>query len=173
MREKTLWEQTVEFHGHECMGVAMGHRVGEAAMGVLETKDDSNIEMMAIVENATCPVDGIQVITGCTIGKRNLIIKDFGNQVYNFSFGDNTAIRIIPKEVGGEKRKEVIKLREKVKNKEATQEEKDLYRSEAKVLIDEILSKPLEEVCSIEEIEYVKPEALDIFTSSTCYCEEK
>jgi formylmethanofuran dehydrogenase subunit E len=33
--EKTLWEQVVDFHGHECIRLASGFRVAEAAITAL------------------------------------------------------------------------------------------------------------------------------------------
>jgi len=41
-------------------------------------------ELVAIVENNSCAVDAVQVMTGCTFGKGNLIFKDYGKQVYTF-----------------------------------------------------------------------------------------
>jgi formylmethanofuran dehydrogenase subunit E len=41
-------------------------------------------ELVAIVENNSCAVDAVQVVTGCTFGKGNLIFKDYGKQVYTF-----------------------------------------------------------------------------------------
>jgi len=41
-------------------------------------------ELVAIIENDSCAVDAIQVMTGCTFGKGNLIFKDYGKQVYTF-----------------------------------------------------------------------------------------
>jgi formylmethanofuran dehydrogenase subunit E len=37
-----------------------------------------------MVENNSCAVDAVQVMTGCTFGKGNLIFKDVGKQVYTF-----------------------------------------------------------------------------------------
>jgi formylmethanofuran dehydrogenase subunit E len=74
--EKTLWERVVDFHGHECIGLASGYRVAEAAMDALGDGRDIDEEMVAVVENDSCAVDAIQVVTGCTLGKGNLIFRD-------------------------------------------------------------------------------------------------
>ena len=42
--------------------------------------------MIAIVENDSCSVDGIQSLTGCTFGKGNLIFRDWGKQVFTLAF---------------------------------------------------------------------------------------
>jgi hypothetical protein len=36
------------------------------------------------VENDSCAVDAVQVMTGCTFGKGNLIFRDYGKQAYTF-----------------------------------------------------------------------------------------
>ena len=82
--EKTLWEKVVDFHGHACTGLATGFRVAEAALSALQGDRDIDEEMVAIAENDSCAVDAIQVITGCTYGKGNLIIRDYGKQAYTF-----------------------------------------------------------------------------------------
>ncbi|NIP44160.1 MAG: formylmethanofuran dehydrogenase, partial [candidate division Zixibacteria bacterium] len=41
-------------------------------------------ELVAVVENDSCAVDAVQVLTGCTFGKGNLFFRDYGKQVYTF-----------------------------------------------------------------------------------------
>jgi formylmethanofuran dehydrogenase subunit E len=41
--------------------------------------------MIAIVENDTCAVDVIQMLTGCTLGKGNLHFHDHGKMVFTFA----------------------------------------------------------------------------------------
>ena len=84
-----LWQSAVKFHGHECKGLAWGYKVATFAMEKLGIDRSSDEELVAIVENDTCAVDGIQVVTGCTFGKGNLIFKDYGKHVYTF-FNRNT-----------------------------------------------------------------------------------
>lgn len=83
-RVKTF-EDVVEFHGHSCPGLALGYRVAVAAMKEMSMEGASeDEELVAIVENDSCAVDAIQLLTGCTFGKGNLIFKDYGKQVYTF-----------------------------------------------------------------------------------------
>lgn len=83
-RVKTF-EDVVEFHGHSCPGLALGYRVAVAAMKEMRMEGASeDEELVAIVENDSCAVDAIQLLTGCTFGKGNLIFKDYGKQVYTF-----------------------------------------------------------------------------------------
>jgi formylmethanofuran dehydrogenase subunit E len=78
------WEDAVKFHGHACGGLAWGYKVGMFALEKLEFDRSSDEELVAIVENDSCAVDGIQVVTGCTFGKGNLIFRDHGKHVYTF-----------------------------------------------------------------------------------------
>jgi formylmethanofuran dehydrogenase subunit E len=77
------FEDVVDFHGHACPGLALGYRVAVYVMEVLGERA-ADEEFIAIIENNSCAVDAVQVITGCTFGKGNLIFKDYGKQVYTF-----------------------------------------------------------------------------------------
>ena len=92
--ERNLWEKAVDFHGHVCMGLARGCRVAQAAMQVFKERDIDE-ELVAIVENDSCSIDAIQVLIGCTLGKGNLIYRDYGKSVYTFiRRRDKKAIRV-------------------------------------------------------------------------------
>lgn len=70
------FEKAVEFHGHVCPGLAIGYRAAELGIEALACGRDTDEELVAIVENDACGVDAVQVVTGCTLGKGNLILKD-------------------------------------------------------------------------------------------------
>ena len=92
------WEEAIKFHGHECRGLAWGYKVAEFALEKLNFDRSSDEELVAIVENDSCGIDGVQVVAGCTFGKGNLIFRDYGKHVYTF-FNRNTGkgIRITRK----------------------------------------------------------------------------
>lgn len=77
------YDEVVAFHGHSCPGLALGYRV---SLRVLKEwgRPSADEEIVAIVENNSCAVDAVQVMTGCTFGKGNLIFRDYGKQVYTF-----------------------------------------------------------------------------------------
>lgn len=113
-RQKISWEQAVDFHGHICMGLATGYRVAEAAWQIFGERDIDE-EIVAIVETDNCSIDAIQVILGCTLGKGNLIFRDYGKQAYTFiRRKDKKAIRITLLDPPDEKQDAVRKLRDKV-----------------------------------------------------------
>jgi len=90
------FDEVVAFHGHSCPGLALGYRVALAALKAIGMKKSSeDEELVAVVENDSCAVDAIQVVTGCTFGKGNLIYKDYGKQGYTFlKRPSGTALRI-------------------------------------------------------------------------------
>ena len=72
------------FHGHVCGGLAIGYLAATAGMDWLREKRALDEELVAIVETDACCVDAIQVLTGCTFGKGNLIHKDYGKMGFTF-----------------------------------------------------------------------------------------
>lgn len=93
MDEKMLLDQAIAFHGHYCPGLTIGFRaslIGLQALGVERAADE---ELVAVAETDACGVDAVQVLTGCTIGKGNLILRDWGKQA--FSFGRRSDGRMV------------------------------------------------------------------------------
>ena len=173
--EKTPWERAVEFHGHVCMGLALGFRVAEAAMGALGSMRDVDEQMIAIAENDSCAVDAIQVITGCTVGKGNLILRDYGKQAFTFALREKKkAVRITEKSPARLNQEAVSALREKIAAGNASDEDKANLKEMSDEMVKDYLAKPLGEVCSVTEITYDIPEKARIFPSVTCFsCGEK
>lgn len=56
--------------------------IGKEKLGLSEGSQDE--ELVCISENDACGVDAIQVITGCTAGKGNLIFHMTGKEAYSF-----------------------------------------------------------------------------------------
>lgn len=82
---EALWKKCVAFHGHECPGLAIGYRAAELAMEHLGVNDPSvDEELVCITENDACGVDAVQVLTGCTMGKGNLLCRMTGKMAFSF-----------------------------------------------------------------------------------------
>ncbi|HZV81087.1 MAG TPA: FmdE family protein [Geobacteraceae bacterium] len=101
------YDEIVRFHGHECPGLAIGYRMSLAAMAALGADPAGDEELVAIVENDACGVDALQMVSGCTFGKGNLVFRDYGKQVYTlFSRSSGRSVRVlfhgrgIPAEIG-------------------------------------------------------------------------
>ena len=78
-------KRCVAFHGHFCPGVVIGYCAAKLGMRELGAERSGDEELIAIVENDTCAVDAIQVLTGCTFGKGNLYFRDYGKMVFTFA----------------------------------------------------------------------------------------
>ncbi len=81
---KILWDSTVKFHGHECPGLAIGVRACELAIEKMKLTFSEDEDIVCITENDACGVDAIQFITGCTMGKGNLILRNTGKMAFSF-----------------------------------------------------------------------------------------
>jgi formylmethanofuran dehydrogenase subunit E len=87
------------FHGHYQPYIALGIRMGEFAMDLLEAKRH---ELTVTSETGTrptfsCMTDGLQLVTGCTIGNGRLKVLEKATLAATFS-KDNKQIRVEAKE---------------------------------------------------------------------------
>src|SRR5208337_4126550 len=76
------FSDAITFHGHQCPGLALGYRAAVIALEELRTDPSRDEELVAIIENDACGIDALQVVTGCTAGKGNLVFRDYGKHVY-------------------------------------------------------------------------------------------
>ncbi len=79
-----LWKKCVDFHGHECGGLAIGFRVSLYAMELLEVDFSDDEQVVCIAENDACGIDAVQVVMGCSVGKGNLLFHLRGKQAFSF-----------------------------------------------------------------------------------------
>jgi len=167
--EHTIWKDVVKFHGHICMGLAMGYRVAEAALEYLGSDRDIDEELVALVENDTCAVDAVQYVTGCTLGKGNLIFRDYGKPVYTFALRPGgKAVRIVPGGVDEARFPDLGELHRKVLSGETSEGEKERFHKLMTEAIEEFINLPLEEAVTVEKTTILLPEKARIFNSLTC-----
>lgn len=97
---KTDWERCVEFHGHACPGLAIGYKASLAAIKKLGIGFSRDEEIVCVTENDACGVDAVQLLTGCTLGKGNLIYRNTGKKAFSF-FNRKTgdSVRVVAKAV--------------------------------------------------------------------------
>jgi formylmethanofuran dehydrogenase subunit E len=163
------FSEVTKFHGHICPGTAIGYRAGEIAIKNLGSSRALDEELLAIVENDSCSVDAIQVITGCTMGKGNLIFKDYGKHVYTFvNRKSRDAIRLSLK-------KDVRKLNsnfdddQNISFKESfSSEDKSKFDSQKEGITKKIMNMADDELFNIEYVKLDIPEEARIFNSLRC-----
>ncbi|MBN2584295.1 MAG: TraR/DksA C4-type zinc finger protein [Planctomycetes bacterium] len=142
-------ERCIEFHGHFCPGLTTGYRAARIGMSRLGAARSEDEELIAIVENDACGIDAIQVLTGCTFGKGNLIYRDYGKHVYTFALRPSgRAVR--------------ISRRTAAPSRDGRQE---MSRDET---IQHMLTAPDEELFEIRELTIDLPSTARIRQSVTC-----
>ncbi len=120
---KELIEETTRFHGHWCPGLAIGIRASEIALEEMGKAADEDV--VAVAEADNCAVDAIQYLTGCTLGKGNLIFKDYGKSAFSFyRRSDGKSLRLVLRPgVFGEEGAAIGKLHKKMQEGGLTEEE--------------------------------------------------
>ena len=165
------YNEAVAFHGHACPGLALGYRTAEYAMDALRAGRSDDEELVCIVENDACGVDAIQLVAGCSVGKGNLILQDFGKHAYTFIDRKyNRAIRLVQRPEPVVQRIDPVAsaLQKKVMGGTATPAEHKEFHERQTVVIDTILSMPVEELFRITEVKPEIPVRAKIFTSVPC-----
>ncbi len=95
---RDMIERGAEFHGHLGPFLVLGIRMGLLALKALGSSGHKNID--ARVKTGTTPpvsclVDGIQISTGCTMGKGNIVTEDLGRAEATFSAdGKSLTLRV-------------------------------------------------------------------------------
>jgi formylmethanofuran dehydrogenase subunit E len=163
--------EAVKFHGHTCPGLMLGYRAAEAAIGELATERDVDEELVAIVENDACGVDAVQVVTGCTLGKGNLILKDYGKQAFTFiNRNTNDAVRIVLKPSFNidDLDPELGRLRARVAAGKATKKETEEFHRRMKSMTEAMRKAPVETMFDIRHVKAKMPGKARLFQSVKC-----
>jgi Formylmethanofuran dehydrogenase subunit E len=93
-------EDLAAFHGHLGPYIVLGYRIGRYAR---EYFCSDAFEMSAVVHCSgtppqSCIVDGVQIGSGCTMGKRNIDLKASDSVLCVFASAENTMV-IRPKPI--------------------------------------------------------------------------
>ncbi|MBE3586468.1 MAG: formylmethanofuran dehydrogenase [Thermoanaerobacter sp.] len=168
----TDWEKVIAFHGHPCCLLAVGYRATRVALEKLGAGVPGH-DLVAVVENRTCAADAVQVMSGCTFGKRNFVYRDNGKYVFTFArMGERQALRVSLKAgVLSREGDEFVTLMEKVANGVATEEEREEFYRRQESLMKYILEGPVEEIFEMQVVNLEKslPElCLQMITCSRC-----
>jgi formylmethanofuran dehydrogenase subunit E len=171
IEEYPAFEECVRFHGHSCPGLGTGYRVAVAAMRALGVARPYDEELVAIAETDACGVDAVQMVTGCTAGKGNLVVKDYGKHAFTLiSRERNRAVRILVNHEDMPERSEMDALRRKVFSDAATDAERERFYDLMRAATERILTLPEDRVLTVTEVSVEPPEKARIFTTVTCAC---
>ncbi|MDY0301819.1 MAG: FmdE family protein [Trichlorobacter sp.] len=138
------WQRCIDFHGHSCPGLAMGFKAVEAAARHLNLQFSKDEELLCVTENDACGVDAVQVLTGCSMGKGNLVYRKRGKMAFSFF-----------KRATGEKIRVVLK--------------KQFPRDGDRQQIQEmILNSDPDDLFACKTPQFTPPETARMFTSIIC-----
>ncbi|RJP89867.1 MAG: formylmethanofuran dehydrogenase [Desulfobacteraceae bacterium] len=147
------YDDLIAFHGHSCPGLAIGYRMTAEALSFFPENRAEDEEIVAIVENNACGVDALQMLSGCTFGKGNLIFKDYGKHV--FTLYDR-------------KSRQGVRVAFDFKN--ITED----MRKNREQFIDWLLHAPGKDILNARKVQMAAPEPARIFKSVPCaFCNEE
>lgn len=167
-------KECVDFHGHLCPGLVYGYRVAREAIARLGISRAYDEEIVAISENDSCAVDGLQALLGTTSGKGNLIIRNYGKNVYRIqSRKTRRALRfsrIFDYTYQGDHKEEFERLEEKMVAKTASAEE---MKRQKQLKAMDLAAKDLDLVFICEDVDYEDIDYAPLAPSVACgFCGE-
>ncbi|HDR73731.1 MAG TPA: formylmethanofuran dehydrogenase [Methanoculleus sp.] len=169
--EYPSFEECVAFHGHTCPGLATGYRAAVTAMQALDVARPYDEELVAIAETDACGVDAIQMVTGCTAGKGNLVIQDHGKHVFTFiSRESERAVRVLVRHHDNPDHSEMNELRKKIFSGRADPADHERFHELMHAAAERILTAALDEVLEIRDVDAEPPARARIFASVVCAC---
>ncbi len=165
--EETV-RQVVAFHGHLCPGLAMGIQAARIALERIGPHAPDE-EVVAVTETDMCAVDAVQVLTGCTFGKGNLIHQDWGKNAFTFfRRSDGKALRLVTRPEAWEGDTQQQELFARIRSGDATEQEHARFRQLHEARSWSILGAEPEQLFDSREFRGVPPPRARIHASVVC-----
>ncbi len=163
------FRRCVDFHGHTCPGIAIGFQAAQILLKRMRIRRSVDEELVAIVETDACGADAIQVLTGCTFGKGNLVFKNYGKHA--FSLADRAtgkAVRVSLRPEIMKPNPDHLSLFDRIRKGEASPEEKVRFNQIHYEKTLKILDSPPENLFTFEELQADLPPTARIMESAPC-----
>lgn len=162
-------KRCVEFHGHICPGLIYGYRVAMEAMKLMELRRSADEEVVAICENDSCAIDALQVMLGTVAGKGNLIIRNFGKNVYTvLSRAERQAYRFSRKTnyiYNGKAKSDYDRLEAAMTDGDASDDDR---RELKRLKVADLLARPFAELFTTAEVPFEQPLYAQLDRSEAC-----
>jgi formylmethanofuran dehydrogenase subunit E len=159
-------------HGHYCPGSALGVKAAARAVRELRVRSTGMEEVVAILETNSCFADGVQLVTGCSLGNNALIYRDYGKTAFTLARRTGEAVRIAVKPDGlsmEEREPEAMALFKKVvRERRGTEEDDKKLRHMWIETSFKMLDIPDEKLFSISRLKIEVPAYARIFASVKC-----
>ena len=172
-----LLERAAEVHGHICPGLAAGVKAAFVAAKRLGLENEGMEDVMAEVECNNCFVDGIQVVSGCTLGNNALIYRDLGKTAVTFyRRGEDEGLRLLVREMSpgigldeeGQEEADELFTKAVRERQELTEAESRRFRELWRACGRAVLDLSEEEYFKIETVQVEEVSYAPIFDSATC-----
>lgn len=164
------FNKCVEFHGHICPGLAIGYKAARILMDRLSVCKARDEELLMIVESDACSDDAIQVMTGCTFGKGNLIFRNFGKHAFTLvDRKGGRAVRVSYRPTIFKADPEYLSLSDKVQTDEASPIQLKRFSQLRVERARKILDAESEVLFKTEDISPDIPSKAVIVESGACY----
>lgn len=166
-------DQCIAFHGHSCPGLTIGIRAAEYARTRLN--QDGGAELVCVTETDMCGVDAIQFLTGCTVGKGNMIHRDYGKMAFSF-FDRRTGegVRLLLRPESRQDIDTALAPRQRALDEQYTPEGAAAVAALRQQLQDRFMTLPLDAMFEAQPLQQGPPRPAKILESLTCEaCGEK
>lgn len=141
-----------------------------AELARLRWPEATDEELVAVVETDMCGVDAIQHLLGCTVGKGNLIHRDYGKMAFNFYYrpsGEGFRALLKP-EIRRGLDQELGDVMTKIAEGQGTEADEKRSEELRDMMRERVMQAPLEEVFSVRELENGPPRPARILSSMVC-----
>jgi len=167
--EQEDFKRCAQFHGHICPGLAIGYRAAKAGLQWIQENRSMDEEIVAIVETDACGADAVQVLSGCTFGKGNLIYRDYGKNVFSFvSRNSGRGVRVALRAGAMEPDPRQQALMKRMRSEKATAQEREEFWKLHRERAARVLEGPIQELFSVREVTIPLPPKAVIEKSRTC-----
>jgi formylmethanofuran dehydrogenase subunit E len=169
--------KTAEIHGHFCPGSALGVMAslcGLSRLGLESFASDGLENLMAVVETNACFADGVQAVSGCTLGNNALVYRDLGRHAVTFAVrGRETGVRVRVRPDFRSRIQEAVpefySLMEKViMRREGTAAEASAFREAGRKAGFALLKLPFEALLIARTVRPDLPSYAPIAANATC-----
>jgi formylmethanofuran dehydrogenase subunit E len=161
--------ECIAFHGHLCPGLVIGYKAARAALDALKVERAEDEELFAIVETDACGADAIQVLTGCTFGKGNFLLRDLGKHAFTVgSRKSGRAFRTCLKAGAFSPSEERQRLFQKIQAGQASEEEQKAFREGHAQSARTLMQMPVDELLDVREVSGELPPKARMVKSQAC-----
>lgn len=158
----------IQFHGHMCVGLALGVRAAEIGLRELGPEVGHG-DLVVAVETSTCSVDAVQVLTGATFGNGKLHHRDLAKNAYTFWRADGKAVRVVaPSDDYRSDSPGFWDMFARVQSGTATDDERVEFLELQKLWSQRVLEAPEEILFRVEEVTEPPPARVVITPPVVC-----